>query len=84
METITRWTDRAAAHSAKVSEEMIQDIESFCVQLDELWSYVQKKEDEQWVWNAIDAMTKLLIAFVVGPWNKKLTQLRSGTFKVCR
>lgn len=71
VETITRWTDRAAAHCAKVNEAMIKDLETICAQLDELWSYCQKKENEQWIWNAIDAMTKLLIAFVVGPWNKK-------------
>jgi IS1 family transposase len=70
-ETITRWTDRTAAHCAKISETVIQDLKTVCVQLNELWSYVQKKDDEQWVFNAIDAMTKLLIAFVVGPWDKK-------------
>jgi IS1 family transposase len=69
--TITRWTDRAALHCESVNQSMICDIESMCVQLDELWSYCQKKENEQWIWNAIDAMTKLLIAFVVGPWTKK-------------
>jgi len=69
--TITRWIDRAAMHCKKVNEAMIRNIESMCVQLDELWSYVQNKGDEQWVWNAIDAMTKLLIAFVVSPWDKK-------------
>jgi len=69
--TRTGWIDRAAMHCKKVNEAMIHDIESMCVQLDELWSYVQNKGDEQWVWNAIDAMTKLLIAFVVSPWDKK-------------
>lgn len=70
-ETITRWADRAAVHCAKISEAMIRDLTAMCVQLDELWSYCQKKKNEQWIFNAIDAMTKLLIAFVVGPWNKK-------------
>lgn len=71
VDTVIRCADRAASQCARVNEAMIKNLESICVQLDELWSYCQKKKNEQWVWNAIDAMTKLLIAFVVGPWDKK-------------
>lgn len=80
-ETITRWTDRASLHCAKINETMINGTEAICVQLDELWSYCQKKENEQWIFNAIDAMTKLLIAFFVGPWNKKSARKLVKTLK---
>jgi len=35
-------------------------------ELDELWSFVGKKENRQWVWIAMDATTRQVIAFHVG------------------
>ena len=35
-------------------------------ELDELWSFVGKKENRQWVWIAMDAATRQVIAFHVG------------------
>src|SRR5215510_997690 len=33
---------------------------------DEMWSFVQKKTNKQWVWIAMDAKTRQIIAFHVG------------------
>jgi insertion element IS1 protein InsB len=33
---------------------------------DEMWSFVQKKANKQWVWIAMDATTRQIIAFHVG------------------
>jgi insertion element IS1 protein InsB len=33
---------------------------------DELWSFVQKKANKQWIWIAMDAKTRQIIAFHVG------------------
>jgi insertion element IS1 protein InsB len=33
---------------------------------DELWSFVQKKANRQWIWSAMDATTRQVIAFHVG------------------
>jgi len=33
---------------------------------DEMWSFVQKKTDKQWIWLAMDATTRQIIAFHVG------------------
>jgi hypothetical protein len=35
-------------------------------ELDELWSFVGKKANRQWVWIAMDAATRQVIAFYVG------------------
>ena len=35
-------------------------------ELDELWSFVGKKTNRQWVWIAMDAATRQVIAFPVG------------------
>ena len=33
---------------------------------DEMWSFVQKKANKQWIWIAMDALTRQIIAFHVG------------------
>jgi insertion element IS1 protein InsB len=35
-------------------------------QVDEIWSFVESKENKQWAWMAIDVTTKQIIAFYVG------------------
>jgi IS1 family transposase len=42
---------------------ILQQLEA---ELDELWSFVGKKENRQWVWIAMDASTRQVIAFYVG------------------
>jgi len=36
------------------------------VEADEMWSFVGKKKNKQWIWIALDAETKQVIAFFVG------------------
>jgi len=38
-------------------------------ELDELWSFVGKKANRQWVWIAMDAITRQVVAFHVGDRN---------------
>lgn len=35
-------------------------------EVDEMWSFVQKKANKQWIWIAMDATTRQIIAFHVG------------------
>jgi IS1 family transposase len=35
-------------------------------ELDELWSFVGQKANRQWVWIAMDAATRQVIAFHIG------------------
>lgn len=41
-------------------------VELFGIELDELWSFVQKKKNKQWVWLAINPANKQIIGFYVG------------------
>ncbi|HEY5868412.1 MAG TPA: IS1 family transposase [Candidatus Tectomicrobia bacterium] len=41
---------------------------------DEMWSFVQKKANKQWVWIAMDATTRQIIAFHVGDRSDKSGQ----------
>lgn len=43
-------------------------------QADELWSFVGNKENKQWVWIAMDAHTKQVIAFYVGDRSSQSAQ----------
>jgi insertion element IS1 protein InsB len=36
------------------------------VELDEMWSFVQKKENQRWLWHAIDHLTGTVLAYVFG------------------
>lgn len=38
---------------------------------DEMWSFVKRKENKQWVWIAIDVETRQVIAFYVGDRSRK-------------
>jgi hypothetical protein len=48
-------------------------VELLCleVEADELWSFVEKKENKQWVWLAFDRETRQIIAFYVGDRSRK-------------
>lgn len=49
------------------SEEMevrFQRISS--AQVDEMWSYVENKTQQRWLWHAIDTRTGVIIAYVLG------------------
>jgi len=38
---------------------------------DELWSFVQKKANKPWIWIAMDAKTRQILAFHVGDQSRK-------------
>src|SRR5262245_34736458 len=44
------------------------------VELDELWSFVGKKANRQWVWIAMDATTRQVITFHVGDRSRQSAQ----------
>ena len=49
--------------SAQPSEVVVSCLEA---EADEMWSFVQKKANKQWIWIAMDAKTRQIIAFHVG------------------
>jgi insertion element IS1 protein InsB len=36
------------------------------VEVDEMWSFVQKKKEPRWLWHAIDHLTGRVLAYVFG------------------
>jgi len=45
---------------------MIRALEDMETEADEMWSFVGSKKNKQWIWIAIDAKTRQIIAFHVG------------------
>jgi len=61
------------------------DVENAEVEANEMWSFVGKKENKQWVWVAMDADTRQIIAFYIGDRSKlsakKLWKLIPETYR---
>lgn len=78
-DTVLEWLKKAGQHCQALSECMLRDLKMTQVQLDELWTFVHKKErmlkdweklysewGDTWVWVAFDPVHKLVIAVLVG------------------
>ncbi len=55
--------DLYAQRPARPAEVLLSRLEA---EADEMWSFVHKKANKQWVWIAMDATTRQIIAFHVG------------------
>ncbi len=47
-----------------------QDLAVFNLQLDEMWSFVGKKKNKQWLWIALDVKSRQILSFHVGKRTK--------------
>jgi IS1 family transposase/transposase-like protein len=78
-EDILRWLRRAGQHSERVSTYLMRNLHVEQAQLDELWTFVHKKEKrlsgweqlhtdwgDTWLWTIFDPVSKLVLAFEVG------------------
>ncbi|MBC8111910.1 MAG: IS1 family transposase [Verrucomicrobia bacterium] len=46
--------------------QKISQVDVFCLEADELWSFVGSKANKQWIWLAIDRQTNLIVGFHLG------------------
>jgi IS1 family transposase/transposase-like protein len=44
----------------------VQKVEDDEAEIDEMWSYVQSKENQRWLWHAIDHKTGKILAYTLG------------------
>jgi len=49
-----------------VPVQLLADSETRESELDEMWSFVQKKANQRWLWHAIDHGTGVVLAYVLG------------------
>jgi IS1 family transposase len=70
---------KAGVHAKKVSHFFLRNMRCSECQLDEMWSFIGKKEKnlnaaeklqgvlgDAWIWIAFDAVTKVVLAYVIG------------------
>ncbi len=48
LDTIRNWVQRAAEHSEEVNSVLLKEMKVSKVELDELWTFVQKKQFREW------------------------------------
>lgn len=77
-DTICRLLVEVGEGCAKIMDERMRDVQSRRIQVDEIWTYVQKKQrhvagtddkrrvGDQWIFVALDPETKLVPAYHVG------------------
>ncbi len=94
VETVRRWLRRAGQHAELVSDYLLHDLNVTEAQLDELWTFVYKKEKnlsaweklyteygDTWIWVAFDPIHKLVVAFVVGDHEQPQAETLLRRFK---
>ena len=93
--TINNWAVKAAEFLKKVHESFIKDLEITECQIDEMWTFVLMKRKtaslkglennvsigEQWIFIAIDAVTKLLLHWKIGKRTLEVAKLFIGELK---
>jgi hypothetical protein len=52
--------------SETLAEADPEDPESTTLELDELWSFVLKKERKRWLWLALSRSTRQVVAYYIG------------------
>ncbi len=50
----------------ELNETLVQALPDDVLELDEMWSYVGKKENSAWLWSALCRRTRQIVAFVIG------------------
>jgi len=48
LDTVRNWVQRAAEHSEEVNVVLLKEMKVSKVELDELWTFVQKKQFREW------------------------------------
>ena len=48
LNTVRRWLSRASEHSEEVNRALMKDIVVSKVELDELWTFIQKNKYREW------------------------------------
>jgi insertion element IS1 protein InsB len=66
--------------SETLAEPDPDDPESTVLELDELWSFVLKKERKAWVWVAQSRQTRQIVAYVIGDRSERPCRQRLARF----
>lgn len=96
VDTVLHWLRRAGEHSEKVSTYLMRNMQVEQAQLDELWTFVRKKQKvlsawekvhtewgDTWVWVVFDPVSKLVLAILIGDRETEQAVGVLSRFKAC-
>jgi len=78
-QTVTRWLKACVQRLPDLKDTLVPPQPNDVLELDELWSFVCKKDAKRWLWIALCRRTRQVVAFVIGDrsdatcrklWNK--------------
>jgi len=70
-DTITRWLQRSGVHSEALHNRSFRDIIAGHIQLDELTVKVKTAGERVWLWTAVEAKSKIILALRLGERKKE-------------
>ncbi len=77
--TVLRWLKERVQRLPDLKDTLLPPATADVLELDELWSFVYKKDAKRWLWLALCRRTRQIVAFVIGDrraqtwrhlWNK--------------
>ena len=60
------WLQEESAALPPLETTLAEPREDDALELDELWSFVQKKRNKRWIWIALLRRTRQIVAYVIG------------------
>ena len=86
--TVARWFKAYAENLPPLQKTLLPATPEDVLELDEIWSFVQKKEQRRWVWTAMCRRTRQIVACVIGDRSQTtclyLWQAIPQVYKHCR
>ncbi len=64
--TVSRWLERWASQLPPLSDTLVPARPDDVLELDELWSFVARKDNKRWVWVALCRRTRQVVAYFIG------------------
>jgi IS1 family transposase/transposase-like protein len=64
--TLARWIERWAMSLPPLEETLAAAQVDDVLELDEVWSFVLKKENQRWIWVALCRRTRQIVAYFIG------------------
>ena len=86
-DTVQRYVNAKAESVPEQVEVSTKPKKPLTVEMDELWSFVDEKDNEQWVWLALDAATREIVGVQIGDRStqsaKALWNSMPGVYRQC-
>jgi len=70
-QTVAEWIWKTVKNLPDLKDTLAPVLPDDVLELDEVWSFVFKKEQKRWLWTAICRRTRQIVAFVIGDRSEK-------------